>query len=198
MPADRRDLRRRLFTLATGQAGYFAASQAKELGYSYQAQAHHVSAGNWTRVDRGIFRLVEWIPDIHDDLARWTLWSKGKGVVSHESALAVHAIGDFESTRVQLTVPRDFSMTDTGVGLHRGELAAVDVDSKTGFQVTSAARSIIDVAADGADEEQLARVIAEGQTLGLFSLRTLRSRSEVVDPRSALYIERAIARMMSS
>ena len=47
MSGDRRELRRRLFNLAAGQGGYFTAAQAKAIGYSYQAQAHHVGAGNW-------------------------------------------------------------------------------------------------------------------------------------------------------
>src|SRR5664279_4751118 len=104
MPVDRRDLRRRLFRVAAEQAGYFSAAQAKAIGYSYQAQAHHVGAGNWLRVDRGLFRLTEWVADVHDDLARWALWSKGRAVASHETALAVHGIGEFESARVHLTV----------------------------------------------------------------------------------------------
>ncbi len=106
MPADRRDLRRRLLHVAAEQGGYFTAAQAKAEGYSYQAQAHHVAAGNWLRVDRGVFRLAEWVPELHDDLIRWTLWSKGRGVISHDTALAVHGIGEFESAGVHLTVPR--------------------------------------------------------------------------------------------
>ena len=102
MSAPRRDLRRRLFDLAWGQAGYFSAAQAKHIGYSHQAQAYHAAAGNWMRVDRGIFRLAEWVPDIHDDLARWSLWSRGRGVVSHETALAVHGIVEFPSGIVLL------------------------------------------------------------------------------------------------
>ena len=53
MPVDRRDLRRRLFHVAAQQGGYFTAAQAKSVGYSYQAQAYHVAASNWNRVDRG-------------------------------------------------------------------------------------------------------------------------------------------------
>lgn len=52
-------MRRRMFALAAGQSGYFTAAQARDVGYSYQAQAHHVGVGNWMRVDRAIFRLVE-------------------------------------------------------------------------------------------------------------------------------------------
>ena len=51
-------LRSRLFDVAADQGGYFTAAQARDVGYSYQAQAHHVAAGNWLRIDRGIFRLA--------------------------------------------------------------------------------------------------------------------------------------------
>src|SRR5438309_3979238 len=105
MATVRRDLRRRLFDMAAQQGAYFTAAQAKEIGYSYQAQAHHVAAGNWLRVDRGVFRLAEWVPGLHDELARWSLWSRGRGVVSHATALSVHGIGELESGRIHLTVP---------------------------------------------------------------------------------------------
>lgn len=193
MPVDRRDLRRRLFNLASEQAGYFTAAQAKTLGYSYQAQAHHVAAGNWMRIDRGLFRLTEWIPGVHDELARWTLWSKGKGVVSHESALAEHELGEFESASVHLTVPPGFRMRDSAVVLHHTDLADIDIVQRTGYSVTSVVRSIVDVAAIGVDAAQLNRAIREAQERGLLSLRALRDRAEAVDPRSALRIERALS-----
>lgn len=192
MPVDRRDLRRRLFLLAAEQGGYFTAAQAKALGYSYQAQAHHVHAGNWLRVDRGMFRLAEWVPDRHDDLIRWTLWSKGRAVVSHESGLAVHDIGEFESPQIHLTVPPSFSMRDGAVELHRGDLPASDIVDRPGFRVTTVTRSLIDVAGY-ADVEQLARAIDEARTAGALTLRGLRRRAEDVDPKAALRIEQAIA-----
>lgn len=193
MPVDRRDLRRRLFNLASEQAGYFTAAQAKTLGYSYQAQAHHVASGNWLRIDRGLFRLTEWIPGVHDELSRWTLWSRGKGVVSHESALAVHELGEFESAYVHLTVPPGFRTRDSAVVLHHADLADIDIAQRTGYRVTSVVRSIVDVAATGVDAAQLSRAISEAQTRGLLSLRALRDRAEAVDPRSALRIERALS-----
>jgi len=192
MPVDRRDLRRRLFSLAAQQGGYFTAAQAKDLGYSYQAQAHHVSAGNWHRVDRGLFRLAEWVPELHDDLRRWTVWSKGRAVVSHETALSVHDAGELESGKVHLTVPPAFTMTDDAVVLHRADLDGTDIVEHAGFRVTTPARSLVDVAAAGADEEQLARAIKDVLDRGLTTLRQLRSRAEAVDAKAALLIERAI------
>lgn len=95
MIRDRVARRCTLFDLAAAQRGYFTAAQAREVGYSYQAQAHHVGTGNWLRVGRAIYRLRGWVPDMHDHLARWTLWSGGEAVVSHESALVVHGLGEF-------------------------------------------------------------------------------------------------------
>jgi predicted transcriptional regulator of viral defense system len=189
---DRRDLRRRLYALAAEQSGYFTAAQAKRLGYSYPAQAHHVNAGNWLRVDRGIFRLSEWIPDIHDDLVRWTLWSKNRAVVSHETALGVYGVGEFEPPRVHLTVPTGFRMKDDALALHKADLPDDDVVERTGFRITTLARSLVDVAAQSPDEEQLARAIEDARSGGTVTLRGLRARAEAIDSTAALRIERAI------
>lgn len=189
---DRRDLRRRLFALAAGQGGYFTAAQAKALGYSYQAQAHHVHAGNWLRIDRGLFRLVEWVPNVHDDLIRWTLWSKGRAVVSHETALAVHGVGEHESPRVHLTVAPGFRMRGEGIALHRATLSDGDVLERPGFRVTTVSRSLIDVASHALDEEHLTHAIEEARAGGTLTLRQLRARAEAVDPTAALRIERAL------
>lgn len=198
MPTDRRELRRRLFDLAATQGGHFTAAQANDVGYSYQAQAHHVHAGNWLRVDRGIFRLNEWVPGPHDDLARWALWSRGRGVVSHETALSVYEIGEFESPRVHLTVPPGFTMRAAAVVLHHADLPETDVVEHTGFRITTVMRSLIDVAVTAPDDDQLARALNEARERGLLTIRRLRSRAEMVDTRAALYLERAIQRAETS
>jgi predicted transcriptional regulator of viral defense system len=198
MPVDRRDLRRRLFALAADQAGYFTAAQAKSIGYSYPAQAHHVRAGNWIRVDRGIFRLRDWIPGVHDDLARWYLWSKQRAVVSHATALGVHDVGEFESPRIDLTVPPGFRMTDDAVALHVADLPDADIEERPGFRVTTLIRSLIDVAAGPADEDQLANTLADALAAGIVTRRQLRSRAELVDPTAALRIERALGAVESA
>jgi predicted transcriptional regulator of viral defense system len=192
MPTDRRDLRRRLFALAADQAGYFTAAQAKAVGYSYPAQAHHVGAGNWIRVDRGIFRLTDWVPGVHDEFARWHLWSKQRAVASHDTALGVHGVGEFESPRIHLTVPPGFRMSDDALMLHVADLPAEDIEARPGFRLTTLARSLIDVAADHADEDQLARALDEALARGTITRRQLRARAEAVDPMAALRIERAL------
>jgi predicted transcriptional regulator of viral defense system len=196
MPADRRDLRRRLFALAAAQAGYFTAAQALENGYSYPAQAHHVRAGNWIRVDRGIFRLADWIPGDHGELARWCLWSRERAVVSHDTALGVHDVGELESPRIHLTVPRGFRMRNDALVLHPSDLPDEDIEERPGFRLTTLVRSLIDVAAAHADSDQLTRAVEEALARGTITRRQLRTRAETVDPLAALRIERALATLV--
>jgi hypothetical protein len=56
--ASRTDKLQRLFELASTQAGYFTAAQARALGYSARSLQHHVGAGHFDRVSRGFYRLV--------------------------------------------------------------------------------------------------------------------------------------------
>jgi hypothetical protein len=45
------------FEIAEEQQGYFTTKQATDTGYQLGSQANHVKAGNWIRVERGIYRL---------------------------------------------------------------------------------------------------------------------------------------------
>lgn len=192
MVQDRVDLRRRLLAIAARQSGYFTAAQALETGYSYPAQRYHAQRGNWVRVDRGIYRLPEWPTGGRDDLVRWSLWSRGRAVVSHETALSVHELGDVDPARVHLTVPPNFRQADPAVVIHRAELPSHDVEERDGFRVTTPVRSLLDVAAGELDLDQLARAIEEALGRGMTTRRALLARADELGSRAALRIERAL------
>lgn len=194
---DRIELRRRLAELAGTQAGYFTAAQALEAGYSYSAQRYHVYRGNWTQVDRAIFRLRDWPVGEHEDLVRWTLWSRGAGVVSHETALALHDLGDANPAHIQLTVPPGFRRTGHGVMLHVGDLPERDVEEWEGFRVTTPLRSVLDSAGGGLDLDQLGGAIDDGVRGGRFTIRELRERADEFGSEAALAVERAIRTVSS-
>lgn len=186
-------LRRRLNALAARQSGYFTAAQALEIGYSYQSQKYHADRGNWERVARGIYRLPEWPAGSHDDLVRWTLWSDGKGVVSHETALVVHDLGDVDPARVHMTVPSSFSRKAPPLSLHVAELGDEDVQTNDGFVVTTPLRSLLDVAAQrSTTPEVLATAIRDALERGLVTRRMLRERADALGDRCALNVERAL------
>jgi predicted transcriptional regulator of viral defense system len=189
---DRTDLRRRLLSLASRQSGYFTAAQALDVGYSYPAQQYHAKRGNWLRVDRGIYRLPEWPVGPREDLVRWWLWSRGRAVVSHETALSLHELGDADPARIHLTVPQNFRQRDPGVVLHRADLPPRDVEEHEGFQVTTPVRSILDAAGSQLDSDQLGVAIEEALARGMTTRRALRERADESGPRTALRIERAL------
>lgn len=195
MPTPRQDLRRALQAVAFQQAGYFTAAQALEVGYSYQAQKYHVDAGNWVRVDRGLFRLPEW-PASHDDVfVRWSLWSGGRGVISHDSALAVHGLSDVDPVKVHLTVPSGFGAVDEMVTLHVGEVPEQERETRRGWAVTTPLRTLVDAAASELSQEQVDRVVADALRLGRTTRRRLlRASADALD-RAALRLERALAKV---
>ncbi len=87
-----------LFETAGAQEGYFTTRQAAEAGYSSQLLLKHLRAGRVVRMRRGIYRLVHFPAGEHEELVIAWLWSKLAGVVSHQTALALHGLSD---------VPRD-------------------------------------------------------------------------------------------
>ena len=189
---DRTDLRRRLLAIAARQSGYFSAAQALEVGYSYPAQSYHAKRGNWLHVDRGIYRLPEWPTGPREDLVRWSLWSRDRAVVSHETALSVHELGDVDPAHVHLTVPRNFRQRNPGVVVHLAELPSRDVEEHDGFRVTTPLRSLLDVAAGELDLDQLAQAIEEALSRGMTTRRALLERADEFGANGALRIERAL------
>ena len=192
MNGPRRTLRLALQGLAFGQAGYFTAAQAVDLGYSYQAQKYHVDSGNWLRVDRGLFRLPDWPPAPEDQWVRWTLWSHGRGVVSHDSAALVHDLGELDPRRVHLSVPFEFRAVDPAVVTHPTELLTKDVLDHGAWRVTTPLRTLLDLARGDTTQEQVTAAVGAALERGLTTVQRVRTRSDEAGDRAALRIERAL------
>ncbi len=113
-------------------------------------------------------------------------------MISHETALATHEIGEFEARHVHMTVPLGFRKDHDALMLHKANLLDEDVEVREGYRITTIVRSLIDVASLAPDNDQLARAIEEARERGRFTLRRLRSEAERVNTRGALFIERAL------
>lgn len=192
MNGPRRNLRLALQGLAFGQAGYFTAAQAVDLGYSYQAQKYHVDSGNWLRVDRGLFRLPDWPPAPEDQWVRWTLWSHGRGVVSHDSAALVHDLAELDPRRVHLSVHFEFRAVDPAVVTHPTELLTKDVLDHGAWRVTTPLRTLLDLARGDTTQEQVTAAVGAALEQGLTTVQRIRTRSDEAGDRAALRIERAL------
>lgn len=148
-----------LFEIAAAQAGLFTTKQAAEAGYSSQLIAHHVGAGRMSRVRRGVYRLVHYPPDEHEDLSLVWLWSEQEGVFSNQTALSLHDLSDVLPARVHLTVPeawraRRLRVPD-GVVLHYADLEDGERRWFGPVPATAPLRTLLDCAAEHLPPELL-------------------------------------------
>lgn len=181
--------------MASGQRGYFTAADALTAGYSYQAQRFHKQRGNWVQTDRGIYRFREYLDlpsQDTDHFVRWSLWSRGRAVVSHTSALAVHDLGIANPAEIHLTVPPGFRRKDSAVVLHRFELEDKDIEQHEGFRVTTPLRAVVETAAAGTDQDIIDAAVTELLDRGMISRRRLPYAAQELGPRAELAIERAL------
>jgi predicted transcriptional regulator of viral defense system len=173
MKRDSQDNARVLYQIAAAQGGYFTAAQARQAGYAYSQQHFHIARGNWLRIDRGLFRLHDFPSSEREDLIRWSLWSRNQkdvpqAVVSHDTALTVHALSDVMPARVHLTVPRGFrKRVPSGCVLHKDTLAPEEIESRAGYRVTTPLRTLLDVADSPLSQEHLNQAVQDALERGL-------------------------------
>ena len=174
-----------LFEIAEEQQGYFTAKQAAAVGYRLGSQAHHVKAGNWVRVHRGIYRLARFPQSDQDQLVIYSLWSrdrsgKPEGVYSHQTALSIHELSDINPSKLHLSVPPTFRRSATVPSilvLHRAVLEEKDIEQRQGFTVVRPLKTIIDLAASElVSRDIIEQAMAEGRRRGLITTRELGER----------------------
>ena len=161
-----------LFDLASEQAGYFTAQQARAAGYSWALLSHHVKGGRFMRIRRGLYRYREYPSSLREDvLAAWLVVGKETTVISHESALDLLNLSDVIPSAVHLTVPRTRRNLPSlpGVKIHTSSrpLRPSDLTFRDGMVVTSATRTILDAAEAGTAPEQIELAVMQAIRRGL-------------------------------
>jgi predicted transcriptional regulator of viral defense system len=173
----------RLVELAAGRHGYVTTRDARDIGVDPVQLRLLAARGRLERAGRGVYRVPVLPRGEHDDLAAAVSWTLGRGIISHGSALALHALSDVNPSRIHLTVPRNNHPRAAGGELyriHRRDLQAVDVMSVEGIPVTTVARTIKDGLKTGTDPYQLRAAIEQAEANG-----TLR-RAPAAELRAAL------------
>src|SRR5262249_23054389 len=156
------------------QLGYFAPAAATALGYEYPHRHFHVKQGNWIRVDHGIYHLKKFPAANHGDLMRWWLWTRKKGVISHETAGALSGLGELLTRKLHLCVRSDIRKKPTkNVVLHKADLSESEIEKRGGLPVTTALRTILDLARSHLDDERLSAVTSDAIQKGLLSRNDL-------------------------
>jgi predicted transcriptional regulator of viral defense system len=180
MVTSRTDKLLSLYELATTQAWHFTAAQARALGYSPRALAHHADRRHFERVSRGFYRLAGVPAGPHDDVvAAWVRLAGRQAVVSHETALVLYELAEPRAREIHLTVAREHrprsAQAAAGVRVHTTTipLRADEVATRFGVQITSPVRTIADVADTGADPSVVMEATARAVATGLVSAAEL-------------------------
>lgn len=163
----------RLFGIVAAQDGLFTTQQAEEAGYSDQLLVHHVNSGNFRRVRRGIYRLVHYPTGEHEELVEIWLWSDREGVLSHETALALHDLSDVLPTKIHLTLPtasrRRRRRVPDGVVLHHADVPDAERVWHGPVPMTSPLRTLVDCARAAISPEILEVATAQALRRGLIT-----------------------------
>lgn len=189
-----------LFHVASGQAGYFTAEQARGCGYSRALLSHHAKSGRFIHVRHGLYRLREYPSSPREHvLAAWLAVGKDVAVVSHESALDLLDLSDIIPDAVHLTVPRSRRSLPFvwGVKIHTTgrPIGPSERWEREGIAITSPTRSILDAAEKGADPDQIERAVVQAIERGLATPEQLRQGAAERGRRVAALVEGALRRI---
>lgn len=167
-----------LYETAESQAGYFAAHQAREYGFTWERLSSNVHTGRFIRVSQGIYRLTQFPGSDNEDLFVAWLRTGPDSIISHDSALALYELSDVMPAEIHVIVPRTASRRRPGIRQHTHHLAADEVTMRNGLPVTTVPRTLADVAAAGLAEEQVRLAIQDATARGLTSLGRLRQYAQ--------------------
>lgn len=176
----------RLFETVAAQEGLFTTRQAAEAGYSPQLLVHHVHAGKIVRVRRGIYRLVHFPAGEHEELVAAWLWSELAGVVSHQSALALHGLSDALPAHIHLTLPaawrRRRLRVPPDIVLHYADMPPEDRSWFGAVPTTNPRRSLNDSAKEGLSPELLRQAARQALRRGLVAKHELDDVEIALEP----------------
>ncbi len=132
--------RQQLFEVALDQYGYVNTADAHELGIPVVELGKLAHRGRLERVAYGIYRIPELPAGEYGPYLLATLWAGRRGVLSHETVLALHELGDLNPTTIHLTVPVGYRPRRQGGQLytvHHQDLEDVDLDWFEGIRTVT-------------------------------------------------------------
>jgi predicted transcriptional regulator of viral defense system len=175
-----------LFETASAQEGYFTTGQAAEAGYSTHLLFKHIRAGRVARTRRGIYRLVHFPAGEHEELITAWLWSERAGVISHETALALHGLSDALPAKVHLTLPQAWQRrrlrVPAGVVIHHADVAPGDRTWIGAAPTTKPGRTLNDCARKSMAPDLLRQAARQALRRGLVTKAELTDVAKALRP----------------
>src|SRR3954454_8280936 len=149
-----------LRTLARLQADVVAVWQLRAAGWSRDKVHHHARHDGWRRVHPGVYLLTS-APARREQLWFAAVLTRPGSVLSHGSAAACFGLHRFERPFEVITRPGTGGRRRSGgVLVFRSKRLDGDVTRHMGLPITTAARTLVDLA-PGLDDKRLGRAFRE-------------------------------------
>jgi predicted transcriptional regulator of viral defense system len=159
-----------IYEIAEEQNGYVTAAQAAAVHVGKGTLAKMARRGVLERVSWGVYRLSRFPSSSLDQYVEASLWPlSARGVVSHESALAVYGLSDVSPTKIHVTVPKSVRVRrrlPAGLVVHRADLGPADTQVHEGVPVTTPERTIRDCHAAHLGPALIRQAIHDGRRSG--------------------------------
>lgn len=174
----RQDVKGAIYDIAEDQMGYVTTAQAAAVGVHPVLLVQLARRGRLERASRGVYRLVEFPVHPLAQYMQATLWPHGqRGVLSHETALALHELADSDPSKVHITVPAAFRVQRTVPSylvVHRADLPAEDITRLEAMPITTPARTIRDCMAANVGPALISQAVGQARQSGAVDERTER------------------------
>jgi hypothetical protein len=163
---------RTLLEIALDQHGYVTSSDARDAGIDPRRLVDLEANGQATREAHGIYRLTQIPYDEYDQYMFATLWPRGAGVISHESAAVLHQLGNVNPAQVDVTVPRAMRFgkrPPAFLQLHRENLDEDSIVRVEGVRVVSPFRAAFEMITGQSRRELTRQVVEEARAAALIT-----------------------------
>jgi hypothetical protein len=154
-----------ILALAEAQHGLVTRAQLLRIGLGRRALQYRLRTGRLVAVRRGVYAVGHRPATF---AARWMAAVLAVGedaVLSHRSAAALWGLRMTARPQIEVTVPRRLHAL-SGIELHRTTLAGDETTRHQGIPVTTAARTLLDLAA-ALDRHRLQRALEQAEILRL-------------------------------
>jgi predicted transcriptional regulator of viral defense system len=164
-------VRHTLLERAFDQYGFVTADDARSLGIAPERLVEMERRGSLKRVARGLYRFKVIPHTGREHLMEAVLWPRRvRGVLSHDTALELHALCDINPAQIHITVPRTYRITreiPATYTIHHRDLADADRTLVEGIPTVTPARSIEDAIDTHVDPKLIDQAIETARRRGL-------------------------------
>lgn len=180
----------KVMDVAADQYGYISTAQGREQGVSANALRMMADRGALERVARGVYRVPNFPPSQYTEYMEASFWPAGlRGVISHDSALALRGLSDISPSRMHISVPKSFRIrreVPSHIVVHHAPLPDDAVTVFEGIPATTVSRTIEDCQRTHVGPALLRQALADAAREGYLTPSEVEDFSERVLPPKAI------------